>query len=247
MAQTVSMPCESEFEVHFSSLLRHGLELIFPCDREGHVDLDALSDSASQLSLAPRFARERAPAAPAWWRTHMMIWTSPRTKPASVSTCWQTDEIVVTRGDEVIDRLRAGDIERVLLVHAGEGESPAEVRAALFEMADRTVVLGAASGIAGRVLFERQAYWSQRNCIYWIGEPGVAWAAVLGHPRWPRAYLRLPQHRALTRAATASLLEHAQLTGPHTWDERKRHRIERRRPFPGRAIDAAAAHSGMLT
>lgn len=35
-------------------------------------------------------------------------------------------------------------------------------------------------------------------------------------------------------------------TGPHTWDERKRHRIERRRPFPGRALGVTAAHSGML-
>lgn len=271
MAQTVSMPCESEFEVYFRSLLRRGLELIFPCDREGHVDLDALSDSAktnylfaramvgreyARPAIRPREASKnptptREPPArlrgAAWWRTHVMIWTSPRTQPASVSTRWQADEIVVARGDEVIDRLRADDIARVLLVHAGEGESPAEVRAALFEMVDRTVVLGAASGIAGRVLFERQAYWSQRNCIYWVGELGVAWTAVLGHHRWPLAHPRLPQHRTLTRAAAASLLEHAQLTGPHTWDERKRHRIERRRPFPGRAVGDAPAHSGMLT
>ena len=34
------------------------------------------------------------------------------------------------------------------------------------------------------------------------------------------------------------------LTGSHTWDQRKQHRIERRRPFPGRAIGATQAHSG---
>lgn len=176
-----------------------------------------------------------------------MIWTLPRTKRAPVGTCWWADEIVVTQGRELIDRLRAGAIERVTLVHIGDGESPGEVRAALFEMADRAVLLGATSGIAGRVLFERQAYWSQRNCIYWVGERGVTWPSVLGEPRWPLVRPRVPQHRTLTRAATASLLEHAEVTGPHTWDERKRHRIERRRPFPGHPIGATPVHHGMLT
>jgi hypothetical protein len=177
----------------------------------------------------------------------MMIWTLPRTKQATVSTCWRADEIVVTQGGELVDRLRAGAIERVTLVHAGEGESPGEVRAALFEMTDRVVVLGAASGIAGRVLFERQAYWSQRNCIYWVDQRRVAWTSVVGEPRWPLVRTRVPQHRTLTPAAAASLLERAQVTGPHTWNERKRHRIERRRPFPGHAIAATPVHSGLLS
>jgi hypothetical protein len=142
--------------------------------------------------------------------------------------------------------LRASDIERVTLVHAGEGESPGEVRAALFEMAERAVLLGAASGIAGRVLFERQAYWAQRNCIYWVGERRVSWPSVLGEPRWPLMRPRVPMRRTLTPAAAASLIDRAEVTGPHTWDERKRHRIERRRPFPGHAIGATAVHGGML-
>lgn len=175
-----------------------------------------------------------------------MIWPLPRTKQAPVTTCWWADEIVVTRGGEPIDRLRSGDIERVTLVHAGAGESPGEVRAALFELADRAVLLGAASGIAGRVLFERQAYWSQRSCIYWVDQSRVTWLAVLGQPRWPLVRARLPQHCGLTTATAAALLDRAQVTGPHTWDERKRHRIERRRPFPGRAIGATAVHGGML-
>jgi hypothetical protein len=142
--------------------------------------------------------------------------------------------------------LRASDIEHVTLVHAGEGESPGEVRAALFEMAERAVLLGAASGIAGRVLFERQAYWAQRNCIYWVGERRVSWPSVLGEPRWPLMRPRVPMRRTLTPAAAASLIDRAEVTGPHTWDERKRHRIERRRPFPGHAIGATAVHGGML-
>jgi len=177
----------------------------------------------------------------------MTIWTLPRTKQAPVRTCWRADEIVVTQGGELIDRLPAGEIERVTLVHAGEGESPGDVLAALFDMADRAVLLSAASGIAGRVLFERQAYWSQRDCIYWVDQRRVSWPSALGETRWPFGRPRVAQHRTLTPAAVASLLERAEVTGPHTWDERKRHRIERRRPFPGRAIGATPVHSGMLT
>jgi hypothetical protein len=65
MAQTVSMPFESEFEVHFRSLLRRGLELIFPCDREGHVDLDVLSDRAKTNYLFARAMVGREYASPA--------------------------------------------------------------------------------------------------------------------------------------------------------------------------------------
>ena len=46
MTQSASMPMHSEFEVHFRSLLRRGFELIFPCDREGRVNLDVLSERA---------------------------------------------------------------------------------------------------------------------------------------------------------------------------------------------------------
>jgi|APDOM4702015023_1054809.scaffolds.fasta_scaffold264967_1 hypothetical protein len=65
MAQTVSMSFESEFEVHFRSLLRRGLEFIFPCDREGRVDLDALSDRAKANYLFARAMVGREYARPA--------------------------------------------------------------------------------------------------------------------------------------------------------------------------------------
>jgi len=175
-----------------------------------------------------------------------MHWTSLKIKDSPLRTSWQADEIVVTRGDELIDHLRADEIERVTLVHAGEGEMPGEVRAAIFEMADRVVLLGAASGIAGRVLFERQAFWSQRNCIYWISERCLSWPEIQGESRWPFAR-RVPQHRALTAAAARSLYEQSDLTGPHTWDQRKQHRIERRRPFRGRMSDARHSPSSAVT
>lgn len=65
MAQTASMPFESEFKVHFCSLLRRGLDLIFPCDREGRVDLDALSESAKTNYLFARAMVGREYASPA--------------------------------------------------------------------------------------------------------------------------------------------------------------------------------------
>lgn len=168
----------------------------------------------------------------------LRAWPTARPEPAT--TCWNGNAIVVARRGEPIDRLCSGEIERVTLIHAGAGESPGDVRAALFELAGRTVLLGAETGITGRVLFERQTYWSQRNCIYWVDQRRVAWPAVLGEPRWPWLRPRVPQYRSLAPAAAAALFEHAQSTGPHTWDERKRHRIERRRPFRGHAIAATA-------
>lgn len=65
MAPTTSMPLPSEFEVRFRSLLRRGFELIFPCDRAGHVDLDALSDRAKTNYLFARAMVGREYASPA--------------------------------------------------------------------------------------------------------------------------------------------------------------------------------------
>ena len=177
-----------------------------------------------------------------------MCWTlPPADRQAPIKTCWRADEIVVTQGGQLIDRLRARRIDRVTLVHSGEGESPGEVRAALFQTAGRAVLLGAESGIAGRVLFERQAYWSQRRCIYWVAEHSVAWPSVFGASRWPFARPCLPQHCTLTPTAVATLLDRTVPSGPHTWEQRKQHRIQRRRPFPGHTIAATPVHSGMFT
>lgn len=34
------------YQIRFESLFHEGRALAFPCDREGHVDLDALTDKA---------------------------------------------------------------------------------------------------------------------------------------------------------------------------------------------------------
>ena len=46
MLQTSSPQSASGFEIRFQSLFREGRALTFPCDREGHVDLDAISERA---------------------------------------------------------------------------------------------------------------------------------------------------------------------------------------------------------
>jgi hypothetical protein len=171
------------------------------------------------------------------------MWT-PRTGQAPVKTCWRGDEILVAQGAERIDHLRASDIERVTLIHRGAGESPGDVRAALFEMAERAVLLRATSGVAGCVLFEHRALWTHRNCIYWVSERCVAWPSAVGAGRWPFGRTGLGQYQTLSPADAALLFERAAVTGPHTWDQRKQYRIERRRPFPGWGIGATPIHGG---
>lgn len=65
MTQTATMPFEPEFEVHFRSLFRRGFELIFPCDREGRVDLDSLSERAKANYLFARAMVGREYSCPA--------------------------------------------------------------------------------------------------------------------------------------------------------------------------------------
>ncbi|WP_157263514.1 hypothetical protein [Azohydromonas aeria] len=42
------------YEIRFPSLFREGHALAFPCDRDGHVDLDALSERAKGNYLFAR-------------------------------------------------------------------------------------------------------------------------------------------------------------------------------------------------
>ena len=69
MAQTASMPDAPKFEVHFHALFRRDFELVFPCDRDGHVDLDALSDRARANYLFARATVGREYSMPELRRT----------------------------------------------------------------------------------------------------------------------------------------------------------------------------------
>jgi hypothetical protein len=170
---------------------------------------------------------------------------SPKIRSAPLRTCWQADDIEVTRGDECIDRWCAEDIERVTLVHIGAGDSPIEIHAAIFELPGRVVVLGAQCGIAGRVLFERETYWARRNCIYWVSNRRVSWLVIEGESRWQFAR-QAPPYQPLTPAQANALFERANAIGPQTWGQRKQWRFGHQRPFSGREVGATQVQ-GSLT
>jgi hypothetical protein len=175
-----------------------------------------------------------------------MQWTTAKARAAQLRTCWHNDEITVSQGDELVDRLRADEIQRVTLVHIGAGESPIEVHSAIFELPERVVVVGAQCGIAGRVLFERQAYWAQRNCIYWVNNRLVSWPAVEGESRWLFAR-QVPPYQPLTLAQANALFQRSDVTGPQTWDQRKQYRFERQRAFGGRQVGAMQVQGSLTT
>ena len=54
MRTNPSMPAASEFSVMFTSLSDRGESLVFPCDREGHLDLDAASEQTRNTYLFAR-------------------------------------------------------------------------------------------------------------------------------------------------------------------------------------------------
>jgi hypothetical protein len=62
---TSSPPSPPGFEIRFESLYQVGRALAFPCDAEGHVEMDALSERARNNYLYARAVVGREFAAPA--------------------------------------------------------------------------------------------------------------------------------------------------------------------------------------
>lgn len=145
-------------------------------------------------------------------------------------TAWQGQDILVFRNDVEVDRVSAGRIERIVFVHRGRGESPGDLLFAIVVLADEVLVMPDHSGFAGRVNFERQAFWAERACVYWVGENRAPLPLRLRRGRWwlggaGPAFARLP------RAELAPWLDKWPLHGPQTWEQRKWRRIEDSRPF----------------
>ncbi len=69
---TSTMPLTAlcDYELRFQSLFHEGRALAFPCDSEGHVDLDALSERARGNYLYARTVVGREYATPAVQRCH---------------------------------------------------------------------------------------------------------------------------------------------------------------------------------
>jgi hypothetical protein len=158
-------------------------------------------------------------------------------KQELLTTRWEGADLVVLRNNEVADRIAATGIKRVVLVCNG-GDTPADLEFAVIETATDHVLVPADSGIAGRVYFERQTYWTERSCIYWVTgrhaplprhlRPGI-WLLRRHRP----TYLRLPI------AELAPLIEQWPVDGPQTWEQRKWAQIESKRHLAALARSAA--------
>jgi len=145
-------------------------------------------------------------------------------------TAWQGQDVVIYRDDEEVDRVASADIRRVVLVHRGSGESPGDLVRALVETDADCLLFPAHTGFGGRVNFERQAFWAERNCVYWVNEARAplplrlrrgSWLMPFGQP----GFLRLP------RTDLSAAVERWPIEGPQTWEQRKWRRIENKRPF----------------
>ena len=145
-------------------------------------------------------------------------------------TAWQHQDIVVYRNEVELDRIRSNEIRRVVLVHRGQGTSPGDLVHAVVVLEDDCVIFPADTGFGGRVLFERQAFWQDRACVYWARQSQAPLPWKLRRGVWfmrssTAAYVRMP------RAELGALMEGWSLQGPQTWDQRKWNQIENSRPF----------------
>ena len=149
---------------------------------------------------------------------------------ASWRTLWQQRDIVIYRDETEVDRLPAERIGRVFFFHAGAGDSPGDIGMSVVELIDGFALFEAQTGFAGRVNFERHAFWRAKGCVYWVPAASAAlpWRLRLG--AWPgaasgRAY------RRLDRTELDGCIANWALEGPETWEDRKKRRIQRGRPF----------------
>ena len=141
-------------------------------------------------------------------------------------TCWQQHDIVVLCDDREIDRIAGDRIDAVHFLCRGAGETPGDIEQAAIRLDDGSwIVAGAETGFAGRVNFEREAFWARKACVRWITGPRATLPMRLRLGGRSQAWRRL-EADALTDAASA--WESARC---ESWAERKRRRIEESRPF----------------
>ena len=143
-------------------------------------------------------------------------------------TLWQQQDIVVFRDDVEFDRFAAARIASVYLVYRGQGDSPGDIGVSLVEIDDGYALFEAQTGFAGRVNFERHAFWQEKGCVYWVSAASapLPWRLRLGV--WPG---NAPAYRRLERGEIEGCVAAWTAEGPETWEDRKRRRIERRLPF----------------
>jgi hypothetical protein len=146
-------------------------------------------------------------------------------------TRWQAMELIIAREGHEVDRVAACDIERAIMVYRDRGDTPGDLAYAVLQTREHDLLFPPESGIAGRVHFERQLFWSERRCVYWAPVTKATLPRKLCTGLWilrqsTPAYVRLP------REELRALIAQWPLEGPQSWDERKVARIARARPFP---------------
>jgi hypothetical protein len=147
-------------------------------------------------------------------------------------TLWVQNDIVVFRDDVEVDRLPGERIARVYLVYGGRGDTPGDIAQSVVELAgdEGFALFEPNTGFAGRVNFERQSFWNERQCVYWVP---AATAVLPWKLRWVawRADAAAQAFRRIARDELAGCVAGWTRDGPQTWEDRKRHRIARSRPF----------------
>jgi hypothetical protein len=158
-------------------------------------------------------------------------------------TLWQHNDIVVYRDEIEVDRLPAESIRRVFFVYRGLGDTPGDIAQSVVELAgdEGYALFEPNTGFAGRVNFERQSFWNERRCIYWVAAAHAALPWRQRFNAW-RGESAGRAFRRMAREELASSVECWPLEGPQTWEERKNRRIERSRPF-GFAHGTHSAHA----
>ena len=148
----------------------------------------------------------------------------------TLDTRWEGADLLVLRNEQEFDRIRARDIHRVILACRG-GDTPCDLRFAVIETIAEFIVLPPASGIAGRIHFERQSFWTSRSCVYWVDECRVSLPRRLLPGIW---LLRRPEpdYARVPHEELASVVEKWPLEGPQSWEQRKWANIVRNRLLP---------------
>jgi hypothetical protein len=148
-------------------------------------------------------------------------------------TAWHGQDIVVYRDETEVDRINAEQIQRIVFVYAGNGDSPGDLQYAIVDTPSDCILFPADTGFSGRVNFERTDYWAARGCVYWAPSARVTLPLRMRRGRWWRLGSG-PAYNRMARNDLAPLVDQWPLEGPQTWEQRKWRRIERNRPFSGR-------------
>ena len=117
-------------------------------------------------------------------------------------SAWHGQDIVIHRDADERVRLNAARIERLVCAQSPDSDCAVDLRFVLAFLNDEAWLLPAFTGIAGPVHFERQAWWAQRACMWWVDPTAARLPAAL------TARLR-PWERPVARVA--------RLTLPHSY------------------------------